>query len=130
MIIVAIIRVSGLHDRKANAIDLVWEYHWQWVEVCIAILMVSVTAFRSFFIQHSGRNQSPPKRPWYSGIKAAVAKYSYTSSGIEPPDRELPTIPGATMTGMRTFIEGNEEHDEGKDLHTAPRQSVRPEIRV
>ena len=117
MIIVTIIRVSGLHDRHAKAIDVVWEFHWQWVEACVAITMVSLTAFRSFFVQHNSRNNSPPKRPWYAGVKAIM-----TGRGSEDKKeavREWPKIPGGTMTGMRTFIDGrgNEVEEDVLPLH-------------
>ncbi|KAL8826676.1 MAG: hypothetical protein Q9191_003651 [Dirinaria sp. TL-2023a] len=127
MIIVTIIRVSGLHDPKANAIDVVWEVHWQWVEVCVAITMVSLTAFRSFFIQHSSRNQPSPKKPWHASIKAAVVGHHFSQENLAT--REWAQIPGGTMTGMRSFINGN--GDEGnEDVWPLREQSDGQDIRV
>lgn len=121
MIIVTIIRVSGLRDRKADAIDIVWEFHWQWIEACIGITMVSLTAFRSFFLQHSSRNQPPPKRPWYTGIRAAMTKHKSSEKGSDI--REWPHIPGGTLSGMRTFIHGIGEtqvEEDGLSLQDQP----------
>lgn len=46
MIMIAIIRVSGLRIRKSN-IDVQWEVFWQDIEATVAVIMVSITAFRS-----------------------------------------------------------------------------------
>ena len=67
----------------------------------VAIIIVCLSAFRSFFIQHNSRNQSPPKRSWYVAAKASLSNKS-----SEKNDCELGPIPGATLTGMRTYIGG------------------------
>ena len=119
MIIVTIIRASGLHAEGEDAIDTVWEIHWQWIECCVAVTMVSLTAFRSFFIQHSSRNQSPQKRPWYQGVKAALTVSKTTSKKEHEKIRDWPHIPGGTMTGMRTFIDGKGRERTATDLSSS-----------
>lgn len=46
MIIIAVIRTTGIPIRKNN-VDLVWELFWAEAEASIAVIMVSITAFRS-----------------------------------------------------------------------------------
>lgn len=128
MIVVTIIRVSGLHHRKADAVDLVWGIYWQWVEACIAITMVSLTAFRSFFIQHSSRNQSPLKQPWYAGFKAVMINHK--PSGQKANTRQWPQIPRGTLTGVKTFIDGRRATDEEADIWPLQEQPVSQRIMV
>ncbi len=105
IIVVVVTQISGLHVPGKSTIDIVWEIYWQFIEGCVAIIVVCVAAFRSFFIQHRSRNQSPPRSPWYQGVKTFWSnKASVTSSGE---GYELPTVPGASLTGMRTYIEGS-----------------------
>ena len=45
MTALAIIRVSEIHGP--SNVDVVWEIFWQWMEAGIAVMMASVTAFRT-----------------------------------------------------------------------------------
>lgn len=105
VMIISIIQVAGIRVPGRSKLDLVWVVYWQMIEALVAIIIVCLTAFRSFFIQNRSRNQSPPKKPWYSGIRAV---WGNKSSGVTTEEQhELPQIPGGTLTGMRTFIDGN-----------------------
>ena len=103
MVIVTIARVSGL--RNGSNLDPVWDFYWQVVESCIAITMVSLTAFRSFFVQERSRRTPSPQRSWYQGVKAFLSSKSSAESAKEA--WELPPIPGGHMIGLRTLIGGN-----------------------
>ena len=101
MIVVAVVRMSGI--RTAESIDETWEVFWQCTEACIAVTMVSLTAFRSLFVANASSREKKSKTPykerlWYP------RKRSRESQDIE----SLPSVPSATLTGMRTFIRGNE----------------------
>ena len=82
--------------------------YWQFVEAMVAIIIVCVSAFRSFFVQHTTRHQSPQKRSWYAGVKASL-----TNKSSEKGECELSPIRGGAPTGMRTYIEvvGGESSD-------------------
>ncbi|KAL9030054.1 MAG: hypothetical protein Q9196_001790 [Gyalolechia fulgens] len=54
MIIIAIIKASGIRT-SVDSFDLVWEVFWQQMEACAAVLMVSLTAFRSVFLSNKQR---------------------------------------------------------------------------
>lgn len=73
MIITAIVRISGLAitiqppNGKVKAFDVIWKAFWQQVEACVAVLMVSFTAFRSIFVAESSKkNRDRAKQPCYS----------------------------------------------------------------
>lgn len=99
MVIVTIVRVSGL--RNGSNLDPVWDFYWQIVESSIAIIMVSLTAFRSFFVQERIR-RSQEKRSWYHGVKQILSSRSGAAS--EESAHELPPIVRGHLTGLRTMI--------------------------
>lgn len=99
MIITAIVKISGLRDSR-GAFNMVWVMFWHYAEGCIAVLMISLTAFRSLFVS---QNPSPP-RPnippsWSSKLRLRRARQDQDLQWSD-----LPSIPPATLTGMRTYI--------------------------
>lgn len=101
MIIFAIIRVCA-SEISGGVIDFVWGEFWQFAEACIAVLMVSCTAFRSLFVTSSPK-PSPVLRPEpkSSSLVNASTKGRW---GLTRVYGKLPSIPSATMTGIRTVI--------------------------
>lgn len=125
MIIIAIVRISKIRIKRtledinlpsgysASGADLVWVLFWQQVEACTAVIMVSLSAFRSFFVAHESRIREDRNRnrQWYMSNKKALAwRRRLLQSEGEEMDR-LPQIPRATMTGMSTFISGRENNE-------------------
>ena len=123
MIIVTIIRASGLLLANGSSVDVIWEVYWQYVEASVAVIMASLTAFRSFFVVRSARVQSPAKDSSYTGRLALVKRMfsprtwrrtSEEQRGFEVSNEELrevpkdplPKIPRPVMTGLHTFIRG------------------------
>lgn len=106
MIIVAIIRIGGLHYH--GAFDNTWIFLWQQVESCVAVAMVSLTAFRSVFVANAsrrlGKKEVSPWLPYTPKVFRSHRKHASDEQALD----EL-TIPSATMTGMRTFIGGDRE---------------------
>ena len=47
MIIIAIVRISGLRIKKTVLNGTVWGLFWHEAEAAVALIMVSITAFRS-----------------------------------------------------------------------------------
>lgn len=99
MCVVAIVRISGLPSK--NQIDATWGVFWQQIEACVAVLLVSFTAFRSFFISAQNK-RAPKKAPPISGQVSRRRPFNWGN----PTGVRLPTIPSATLTGLRTFIRG------------------------
>lgn len=116
MIIAALTRVGGYRYR--GVLDLTWEIFWQWVEACIAVIMGSMTAFRSLFVSNGSviYKDGQRKAPSYSSVREKLLKKfkrSRDSSWDELEQNELPEIPSATMNGMRTFIRRNNRSGPG-----------------
>lgn len=61
MIVVAGIRFSGL-QRKGSSVD-VWQYFWLEVEACVAVCMISLTAFRAVFASNLDNANAIKARP-------------------------------------------------------------------
>ena len=105
MISVAVVRMAGMRLGENN-VDVVWIEFWLQQECSIAVTMVSVSAFRSFFVASSS-NDSPARRqvsrPWRTRL--ARKYWNMDNSGEDGAD-VLPQVPGATLTGMRTMIAG------------------------
>ena len=106
MIVVAIVRSSSL-PRADTTQDIPYEIFLLQLEGCIAVLMASVSAFRSLFNSEGSRaaRKKPkvswtyPKVPWRRGKKPLGSESDLETNA-------LPAIPSATMTGLRTFIRG------------------------
>ena len=108
MIISAIVQISGIH-APSHAIDVTWEIFWQLVEACIAVIMVSLTAFRSLFVAHSAAAQNRQDRHRDSGRRNRLDSMKFWKKRVSDDSEEmdgLPEIPRATITGLRTFIRG------------------------
>lgn len=113
MIIIAIVRISSIR-LPDHATDIVWAIFWQQVEACTAVIMVSLSAFRSFFVTHESRlcKDRIRNRHWYMSKKKASAwRRKMLQSESEEMDHHLPQIPRATMTGMSTVIRGGESNE-------------------
>ena len=118
MIITCIIQVSSIRT-VTGTIDVTWEIFWQLAEACIAVLMVSLTALRSLFVGHGSRVRRSPGQSWSS----RQAKKWLRRSPSRTPDRysesdRLPKIPRATLTGMRTFIQGDRAYTAGSIMRS------------
>lgn len=127
-----IVRIAGIHTgRSIKSIDSVWETYWQFIAANIALTMTAATAFRTFFVSRNAEDRghrSPDhgsREIWYSKGRRLLRSvfstrlwYSWRSKDSRrvPDDQgsawdsaplELrPNIPRATLTGMRTFING------------------------
>ena len=104
MIIATIIRIAGM-TVNGKLVDIVWLFFWWQQEASIAVIMVSVTAFRFFFVANALSHE--PQRPklssfWRKRLEKKRASHGQNSD-------ELPQIPHATLTGMRTMIHKTQE---------------------
>ena len=94
MIVVAIIRVSGLYYH--GTIDNTWIFLWQQVESCVAVTMLSLTAFRSVFI--AGRSGGNNAREWVPSTRRLLDRHKRFAPDAQRLDGL--TVPSATLTGM------------------------------
>lgn len=104
MIVIAVVRTTAI-PRAHVTQDVPFEIFLLQLEGCIAVLMASVSAFRSLFASEGSRG--PRKKPtWSSREKLWYRGKRPPRSDSETRTNGLPSIPSATMTGLRTFING------------------------
>lgn len=108
MIVIALTRVSNYHLRE---LDLVWQLFWLHMEACIALIMASLRTFRTAFvtIAHKNSEEKRRKKPSSFFHQRLVTRFNRFGriQELEKNENGLPTIPGVTLTGMRTFIQRN-----------------------
>ena len=121
IIIFTVTRASGLVWQ--GKIDVIWEVYFQTIPAEVGLILVSTTAFRALFVSRAARNQHSPQKgpsPWVKSSyflrnlldpRRWMSKHSKDTAGGQGDATtkggfhgELPSIPGATMTGMNTFI--------------------------
>ena len=127
MIIFTVTRAGGL--ERQDKLDVLWEIYFQIVAAEVGLILASMTAFRALFVSRAARDQHSPQkgpsvwlksryflrnlldpRQWtskYSKDMAGGQKNATTKGGF---NGEFPSIPGAAMTGINTFI-----HRQGKE---------------
>ncbi len=130
MILVTITRISGI--KLDGKVDQVWESYFIFIAAEIGIILTAVTAFRALFVSRYKRDNkvkeaqgsSGKRAHWYSlntnllkrvftlSLRRSKSRGQPTSEGYEVdkdghfPMGNLPDIPRAHMTGVRTFIDG------------------------
>lgn len=126
--IIALIRVGGIY-LPGRRVDVVWFSFWQQNECNIAVWMVSMTAFRSFFATNDEQNGQQERFGWMTSVRKSLRrkiskvfpklfKYDSEEPGslyeneipTQQSDRAIihsrePVIPAATVTGARTAID-------------------------
>lgn len=110
MIIVALVRTSAIRIPPLDIFDLTWAIFWQLSEACIAVMMFSLIAFRSFFLAYGPNIGKPSKKQplYFSRRKNLNPKQLWRGRArVDSEEMEgLPEVPRATLTRMRTFIAG------------------------
>ncbi|KAJ5915609.1 hypothetical protein N7466_011542 [Penicillium verhagenii] len=105
----AITRAAGTYYQ--GALNYPWQDFWLHAEGCIAVMMASITAYRSTLI--GSNDVSHRFRIYLDKIKHPFswrqrASAENTNTGGEPKTQtnrfNLPRIPNATMTGLRTWF--------------------------
>lgn len=122
VVIFTVTRASGLEWQ--DKLDVLWEVYFQIIAAEIGLILVAMTSFRALFVSRTARNKlSPGKHTsfWVEGKLALRilldprrwrSKHTEDMTRGQKPgtttvgfDGKLPNIPGATMTGMNTFID-------------------------
>ncbi len=93
--ITAVIKVAGGNINHGQ-VDSAWAIFWLQAEAAVAIIVVSITAFRALFVAHrASKQQSPAYRS--SGSRSVWSK-------IVRRRDDLPATPAPAHTGARTYI--------------------------
>lgn len=103
MVLIAVTRMAGIKLDNGE-VDIIWLGFWMQQECSIAVIMVSASAFRSFFVKSS--INSPPGHQVPRSWKKRIFPISWgLVESTEDGNYDPAAIPRATLTGMRTFIE-------------------------
>ena len=118
MVLVTIVRMAGIKLGSSGSVDIVWLAFWQQQECSIAVLMLSVSAFRSFFVPSSVRSPAPRRQGYSPSEKRGrfLHRRPHDDLYATHETNGLPQIPSATLTGLTTVIEGNRQAEERADL--------------
>lgn len=116
MIIIACVRVLAFNIN--GTYNAVWGLFWHQAEAAVAIIMVSITAFRSLLGLKALKAQKKKEmeRSWFADRAKQRTRYFKKTTEAKSESEQLPSIPGATLTGMRTFIDGNGIWDESMEM--------------
>ena len=100
--IIAVVRIAG-GDINHGEIDSTWAIFWLQAEAAVAVIVVSMTAFRALFVaQKASKHQSPNQQN-------GLLSQSIWSKRFRSRDNSL-TIPSPMFTGVRTYI-GKSSHN-------------------
>ena len=122
MIITSIIKISAgniIHGQ----IDTTWAIFWLQAEAAVAVMVVSISAFRALFVVDGFQDQKVQQQ--------AASSRRWLWSRSRTAHSKLPSIPSPTMTGVKTLIGHSSNHrirstdSQGIDL-----QGITPGIRV
>ena len=107
MIIVSLVKVASVYTLGTHLIDLPWVQYWGEVEACVAVIMVSLSAFRSLFVANDRQRQERRERKRederrLAGSSSGAVKQT-PSGGSMPP--RLPT--NILGSALRTFRWGS-----------------------
>lgn len=122
MAICAIVRIAGFHYKGVE--DDTWEFFWQHTEGAVAVMMASITAFRTLFVKQTNNSddKTPPASPVQSLLHRLFGRFQSlaraqpdekpTHTGSRPSfTLKLPKLPSPVFTGVRTFIRRNNQTD-------------------
>lgn len=127
MAICAIIRIAGFHYKGVE--DDTWEFFWQQIEGAVAIMMASITAFRTLFVKQTNQAETSLRSPAgsffhrifrrFQSLARAQLDEKPTASTDSRMRLQLPTLPSPIFTGVRTFIRKNNGNDSGETTFAA-----------
>ena len=101
-IITSIVRIGG--GKSANGqIDSSWVVFWLQVEASVAVIVISVSAYRALYVAERSRKQESPK--FNSTYRERLWSHSKSLKTSNKGTGNLPSVPNPTLSGVRTYIE-------------------------
>jgi hypothetical protein len=104
----SIIKVAGGNINNGQ-VDAAWAVFWLQAEAAVAVIVVSISAFRALFVAQRASKQASP-----------AAKHTWTSTSLLRKRfhsrNTLPEVPSPTFTGVRTFICQDDEESQNLNI--------------
>ncbi|KAI4600650.1 hypothetical protein KJ359_012811 [Pestalotiopsis sp. 9143b] len=114
MAVCAVIRIAGFHYKGLE--DDTWEFFWQQVEGAVAVMMASITAFRTLFVRQTNNDKVADRSPVGNLFHRLYRRFQSLAQA-QPDEKpaldqsssviELPKLPSPIFTGVRSFIRRN-----------------------
>ncbi|KAL9599041.1 MAG: hypothetical protein Q9219_004075 [cf. Caloplaca sp. 3 TL-2023] len=101
-IITAIVRVSG-SSAIDGQVDSSWVIFWLQVEAAVAVMVVSLTAFRALFVAERSQKQESPRGTYTNKFPIKYWHGTKNSDGGRE-QKSLPHLPGPQLTGVHSLI--------------------------
>jgi hypothetical protein len=146
MIACAAARIAGYHHNGLE--DDSWNFFWQHAEGAVAVMMASITAFRTLFVKpsenHDAVAAATAPSPGGSWLQRVFARFQtlaraepekMESEGPQMSSLKLRKMPGPLLYTVRSFIRknnrtgsGTENFDTlGSEVSTVDKESVASE---
>lgn len=108
MTVIAIIRMSGFRFKGlglSGSIDTTWAFFWLYLEACIAVIMASITAFRTLFIRGSSKtiDRNKSQNP-IDAIRQQISRRAVRSAWDEVSDEPRVSNIDTAHNGIETII--------------------------
>ncbi|CAF9917339.1 MAG: hypothetical protein HETSPECPRED_003214 [Heterodermia speciosa] len=111
--IICIVRISGGNTTNGQ-VDSAWVIFWLQVEAAVAVIIVSVTAYRMLFIAETQQYRDSP--PQQIETAASRARFWNRTDRTTTRSNGLPSIPAPTLSKVRSWVKRSEG---GKEAYTA-----------
>ncbi|KAL8796095.1 MAG: hypothetical protein Q9195_001427 [Heterodermia aff. obscurata] len=101
--LICIIRISGGNTVNGQ-IDTAWVIFWLQVEAAVAVIIVSVTAYRMLFVAENPQyRDSPPQQQIIASSSSSRARV-WNRARTTTRSNGLPGIPAPTLSGFRDLV--------------------------
>ncbi|KAK6219462.1 hypothetical protein LQW54_002194 [Pestalotiopsis sp. IQ-011] len=120
MAVCAVIRIAGFHYKGLE--DDTWEFFWQQAEGAVAVIMASITAFRTLFVRQTHNDEVADRSP-VGNLFHRIYRRFQSLAQAQPDEKpaldqsssviKLPKLPSPIFTGVRSFIRRNNRTDAG-----------------
>ncbi|KAL8709811.1 MAG: hypothetical protein Q9225_007392 [Loekoesia sp. 1 TL-2023] len=100
-IVACIVKISGGNTINGQ-IDSSWVIFWLQVECAVAVMVVSITAFRALFVAERSQKQESPQ---YTSKTRAKVWYGSKDSRETETNRNLPATPTSNTTREEEFAQ-------------------------
>ena len=119
LIVISIIKVTAVH-QIGSQVDTTWGIFWLQAEASVAVILVSLTIFRSLFLADGPKNGNEPNHTPYSPQFSASYKKLWMQ---KTPHSDFPSPPSTIFSGRwkaRNVTAYSEDGSHGLDGMVRP----------
>ena len=125
MILMAITRAAGF--RFHGKFDNTWVFIWQHLEACVAVMMLSLTAFRSVFVAAKPNPKEKRAKAWVPSKRRLLGRHK--QPGVDDPNHlDNLAIPNPTLTGFTRILDNSPARSSAEDTVTSDSWHITSEL--